>query len=48
MVRIQPELLFIVDQFRREESDLPSRPEAIRRLLKNQLISLGHLLVEPG
>ena len=32
-VRMERAMLLKLDQFRREEPDLPSRPEAIRRLL---------------
>jgi len=30
--RVQPEMLRQIDEWRREQSDLPSRPEALRRL----------------
>jgi hypothetical protein len=30
--RIQPDLLAEIDAWRREQLDLPSRPEALRRL----------------
>ena len=30
--RIQPEMLKLIDAWRREQPDLPSRPEALRRL----------------
>jgi hypothetical protein len=30
--RIQPDLLAEIDAWRREQPDLPSRPEALRRL----------------
>jgi hypothetical protein len=30
--RVQPELLKRIDAWRREQPDLPSRPEALRRL----------------
>jgi hypothetical protein len=30
--RIQPDLLSEIDAWRREQPDLPSRPEALRRL----------------
>ena len=34
MVRLQPELAGSLDNWRREQSDLPSRAEAIRRLVE--------------
>jgi metal-responsive CopG/Arc/MetJ family transcriptional regulator len=33
-VRIDKDLLKRLDEWRREEEDLPSRPEAIRRLIE--------------
>ncbi|HVG01609.1 MAG TPA: hypothetical protein VM842_01910 [Nitrospira sp.] len=30
--RVQPDLLERIDAWRREQADLPSRPEALRRL----------------
>jgi hypothetical protein len=30
--RIQPDMLELIDAWRREQPDLPSRPEALRRL----------------
>ena len=33
-VRIQPELARELDDWRREQADLPGRPEAIRRLIE--------------
>jgi hypothetical protein len=35
--RIQPELLKRLDDWRREQPDLPSRPEALRRLAEKAL-----------
>jgi len=32
--RLQPELLSRLDDWRRDQPDLPTRPEAIRRLLE--------------
>ena len=32
-VRLQPDSLSAVDTWRKKQTDLPSRPEAIRRLL---------------
>ena len=33
-VRVQPELAKQLDDWRREQDDLPGRPEAIRRLVE--------------
>jgi len=33
-VRMSPDLRRAVEEFRRQEPDIPTRPEAIRRLLK--------------
>ena len=33
-VRLQNELLHAIDDFRRSEADIPSKPEAVRRLLR--------------
>jgi hypothetical protein len=35
--RIQPELLERLDAWRREQPDMPSRPEALRRLAEKAL-----------
>ena len=35
--RLQPELLKRLDEWRREQPDLPSRPEALRRLAEKGL-----------
>jgi hypothetical protein len=35
--RVQPELLKKLDAWRREQPDLPSRPEALRRLAEQAL-----------
>jgi hypothetical protein len=35
--RIQPEMLKRLDEWRREQADLPSRPEALRRLAEQAL-----------
>ena len=37
--RVQPELLKRLDEWRREQPDLPSRPEALRRLAEKALTS---------
>ena len=36
-VRLQDELLRAIDVFRRSEVDLPTRPEAVRRLLQQAM-----------
>jgi hypothetical protein len=33
MVRVQPVMAKLIDDWRRKQDDLPGRPEAIRRLL---------------
>lgn len=35
--RVQPELLKQIDEWRRQQPDLPSRPEAMRRLAAKAL-----------
>lgn len=37
MVRLQPELAKPLDDWRRKQQDLPSRAEAIRRLVEQAL-----------
>ena len=39
--RWPPEIVRLVDEWRREESDLPGRPEAIRRLVEIGLKAKG-------
>jgi hypothetical protein len=34
MVRVQPDMAKQLDDWRREQDDLPGRPEAIRRLVE--------------
>jgi metal-responsive CopG/Arc/MetJ family transcriptional regulator len=36
-VRCQAELVTAIDEWRREQSDLPNRPEAMRRLIEQAL-----------
>lgn len=42
-VRLQPDDLAALDQFRAAEVDLPSRPEALRRLAAEVLKAKGYL-----
>lgn len=42
-VRLTRDVIEAVDAFRKEESDLPSRPEGIRRLLTAMLKEKGFL-----
>jgi|GEM_PF-6847995 len=42
-VHIQPALLTALDSFIDSEPQNPSRPEAIRQLLRDRLSDLGHL-----
>lgn len=46
MVRLPSALLVVVDEFRRDQQNIPSRPEAIRLLLKGQLTALGYIEAE--
>ncbi len=34
MVRVQPDMAKLLDDWRRKQEDLPGRPEAIRRLVE--------------
>jgi len=42
-VRIPPDLLALVDSFIASEFDTPSRPEALRRIVRDWLIGHGYL-----
>lgn len=44
--RGERDLINAIDAFVSEQPDSPSRPEAIRRLLKDNLIRLGHMAPE--
>jgi hypothetical protein len=46
MVRLPLPLLAILDEFRRKQNSIPTRPAAIRLLLKDQLVSLGYVEAE--
>lgn len=37
MVRMHVDMIAAIDQLRRDEDDLPTRPEMIRRLVEKQL-----------
>jgi len=39
-LRLQNDLLSAIESFRRSEPDIPTRPEAVRRLLQRALISI--------
>ncbi|MCP1915896.1 hypothetical protein J2R96_008376 [Bradyrhizobium elkanii] len=41
LVRLQPEMAKKIDDFRRQQDDLPGRPEAIRRLVEIGLKARG-------
>lgn len=41
MVRMEPELLAKIDEYRRAAPDLPSRPEVIRRFVE-KVLAEGH------
>ena len=45
--RFERPVLTALDAFVADETDKPSRPEAIRRLLRKQLIAHGYLKDEP-
>ena len=42
-VRLDQKMLGTLDAFRKDESDLPTRPESIRRLLVEALQTKGYL-----
>jgi hypothetical protein len=41
MVRVQPDMAKLLDDWRRKQDDLPGRPEAIRRLVELGLKAKG-------
>lgn len=41
MTRLQPDLLAKLDDWRKEQAELPGRPEAIRRLIESALKKRG-------
>ena len=43
VVRLQPDLLAALDRFIADDGSIASRPEAVRILLADSLIGLGHL-----
>lgn len=43
MLRLQPEPLDALDAFAASEKDAPSRPEAVRRILRDWLIGHGYI-----
>jgi hypothetical protein len=40
-VRVAPEFLKLIDQWRKKQDDVPTRPEAIRRLVELGLKAKG-------
>jgi len=46
LVRLQPPLLAALDKFAQEQDSKPSRPEAVRMILVDALISYGFLPLE--
>ncbi|MBX3456326.1 hypothetical protein [Ferrovibrio sp.] len=42
MVRLPSALLALLDDYRRKQKDIPTRPEAIRLLLRERLAKLGY------
>lgn len=45
-VRLPDDVLKGLEQFRREQEDIPSNPEAIRRILRDWLIGSAYIPVE--
>lgn len=41
MVRMAPDLIKLLDEYRRAQPDLPSRPEAVRRIVAERLARDG-------
>lgn len=41
LVRMPAELVAMLDEYRRAQDDLPSRPEAVRRIVSERLASNG-------
>ena len=46
-VRLQPDLLAQLDSWRRDQPDLPSRPDALRRIFREWLVAQGRLKQAP-
>lgn len=46
MVRLPTPLVAAIDEFRRKQKVIPTRPEAIRLLLKDRLVTSGYLKAE--
>ena len=42
-VRLPRDILDAIEKYRREQSDIPSRPEAIRQMLADWLVGHGFL-----
>lgn len=45
-LRLPREIVVALDDFRRNQEDLPNRPEAVRILLRDHLAGLGFLKAE--
>lgn len=41
LVRMPADLVELLDEFRRSQPDLPSRPEAVRRIVSERLATNG-------
>lgn len=41
MIRMPAQMIEAIDEYRRSQKDLPSRPEVIRRVMSEWLSSLG-------
>jgi len=48
LVRLQPDLARRIDAWRRDQHDLPGRPEAIRRLAEAGLAAKPRKRAKPG
>ncbi|AUC96111.1 hypothetical protein CWS35_19030 [Bradyrhizobium sp. SK17] len=46
MVRLPSALIVLIDEFRRDQQNIPSGPEVIRLLLKGHLAALGCIEAE--
>ena len=47
-VRVPPELLAHIDTFAASEPDTPSRPEALRRIVRDWLVGHGYMPLDGG
>lgn len=45
-LRLPRDIIVALEEFRREQSEIPTRPEAIRLLLRDHLIGLGYIKLD--